>query len=116
MSEPVVLKYDGEKPRMDLLDAEWLIETAKVLTFGARKYAPNRWRDGIAQSRVFAALLRHLFAWLKGEDLDAETGLHHLAHASCELMFLTNNALVRPDLDDRYKPVPNNGIVCARSD
>jgi hypothetical protein len=33
------LKYDGEKPRMDLLDADHLENVAKVLTFGAKKYA-----------------------------------------------------------------------------
>lgn len=96
-------KHDQDKPRMDLLDPLWLEETAKVLGFGAQKYAAHNWRQGIAQSRLIGAALRHLTAHQRGEDRDPESGLPHLAHASCCLMFLTNMAATRPDLDDRYK-------------
>lgn len=97
------VKFDQDKPRMDLLDPLWLEETAKVLGFGAKKYAAHNWRQGIAQSRLIGAALRHLMAHQRGEDKDPESGLPHLAHASCCLMFLTNMAVTRPELDDRYK-------------
>ncbi len=51
-----------------------------------------------------AAAQRHLIAHYSGEDIDPESGLPHLAHASCCLMFLTNMAATRPDMDDRYRP------------
>ena len=83
------VKYDSGKPRMDLLQLEVEKEIAKVLTFGAEKYSPNGWQSvPNAESRYFAALLRHLTAWQSGEDHDAESGLSHLAHAGCCLHFL----------------------------
>lgn len=48
----------------------------------------RNWEKGIAYSRVFAALMRHMWAWWRGEDKDAETGLSHLWHAGCCISFL----------------------------
>lgn len=99
-------KLDLGKTRMDLLDPLWLEEVAKVMTFGATKYDAHDWRKGIQFSRVLAALLRHVFAILKGQDRDAETGLLHSAHASANLMFLTNFYTSHPEFDDRYRNAP----------
>ena len=96
------MKFDKEKPRMDLLDADALEGLAKVLTFGAEKYAANNWRNGIEYSRLTAAILRHLMALQRGEDIDPESGLPHIDHLGCCWMFLSNNFKTRPDLDDRW--------------
>jgi hypothetical protein len=85
------MKQDGGKPsRPELLDAEWLLGVGAVLKFGAEKYAAEKWREGIEFSRVYGACLRHLLAFWSGEELDPETGLPHLHHASCCLMFLSS--------------------------
>ena len=97
------LKFDLDKTRVELLDAEWLEGVGQVLTFGARKYAAHNWRGGISYSRLLGACMRHLFAILRGDDLDAESGLPHVYHASCCLMFLSWMMNHRKDLDDRYK-------------
>lgn len=97
------LKYDKEKPRTDLLDPDWMTSVADVLTFGAKKYAAHNWRGGIAYSRLIAAALRHLFAIMRNEDTDPESGLPHTAHLSCCIMFLHWTMTNRKDLDDRYK-------------
>lgn len=96
------VKFDGEKPRMDLLDPDALEGLAKVLTFGARKYAANNWRNGLEYSRLTAAIMRHLMAIQRGEDLDPESGLPHIDHLGCCWMFLSNLTKTRPDLDDRW--------------
>ena len=101
MSEGI--KHDSEKPRMDLLSSSWVEGVSDVLTFGARKYDAHNWRKGLARSRLLGACLRHVFAYLRGEDCDPETGLLHLYHASCCLMFASELHFTRPDLDDRYK-------------
>ena len=75
-------KYDDGKPMMDLLSPIAMVEIAKVMTFGANKYGKHNWRDGLSWSRVLAASLRHIMAFLNGEDKDPETGLSHIAHAS----------------------------------
>lgn len=95
-------KFDKGKARMDLLDSEWLEGVANILSFGAEKYAPNNWRNGIECSRLYAAAMRHLTAWNKGENIDKESGLSHLHHAACCLMFLSWTVEHHPDLDDRY--------------
>lgn len=97
------VKFDTDKPRMDLIDGEAMEELAKVLTFGAKKYAEHNWRKGITLSRLLAALLRHTFAMMRGEDTDEETGLPHAAHAMCCCMFLLWTMKHKPDMDDRYK-------------
>lgn len=98
------LKYDNEKPRMDLIDANYLEGLAKVLTFGANKYAAHNWRGGINISRLIAASYRHLGAINRNEDLDSESGLPHVYHLACCIMFLSSMLETRPDLDDRWKP------------
>lgn len=91
-------KYDEHKNRLDLLSIPSLMATARVLTAGAEKYGDRNWEKGIKYSRVFGALLRHLFKWWTGKEADEETGLPHIAHASCCLMFLLHYTL-----DNKYK-------------
>ena len=98
------MKYDGEKVRLDLLPVQPIIEIGKVLTYGAKKYSERNWEKGLAWSRCYAASLRHLLAWQSGETNDPETGLSHLAHAACEILFLLEFSRTHPELDDR----PNN--------
>ena len=96
------VKYDSEKPRMDLLQLEVEKELAKVLTYGLKKY-PNldNWKNvNNAESRYFAALLRHLTAWQSGEELDAESGLSHLAHAGTCLHFMIYFDLQKKKVDN----------------
>lgn len=97
------VKFDSDKPRMELIDSYAAEELAKVLTFGAEKYAADNWRKGISYRRLIAAALRHTFALLRGEDNDAETGLSHAAHLMCCAMFLVWTVKHRPDMDDRWK-------------
>jgi hypothetical protein len=97
------VKFDQEKPRMDLIDSGFLEGLASVLGFGANKYAAHNWRQGIAYSRLIAAAYRHLAAINRGEDVDPESGLNHSYHLACCVMFLSNMMKTRPDLDDRWK-------------
>lgn len=97
------IKHDQGKPRLELLPSDSLEEIAKVLTFGAKKYSAENWRKGINYSRLMGAAMRHLLAWKDGEDKDPESGLTHLAHAGCCVLFLIWMEKNRQDLDDRFK-------------
>lgn len=101
-------KLDSEKPPCDLLSPHALLGTAHVLGFGAKKYSANNWRQGIIYSRILAAIMRHLLAFMLGEDLDPETGLPHVDHLGCEVMFIQELYRTRKDLDDRYKVPSTN--------
>ena len=82
-------KDDQEKNRLDLIEPEFIEGVGKVLTFGADKYEPNNWQKvEDAEDRYYAAALRHLIAWRKGEKTDPESGLSHLYHVACNIMFL----------------------------
>lgn len=82
-------KDDKDKNRLDLIEPEFIEGVGKVLTFGANKYEPNNWQKvEDAEDRYYAAALRHLIAWRKGEKTDPESGLSHLDHVACNIMFL----------------------------
>jgi hypothetical protein len=98
------LKFDTNKLPLNLLSTEAMNQTAAVLAFGAEKYAAHNWRAGFAWSRPLAAAMRHITAFNDGEDKDPESGLSHLAHAACCIMFLLEFEKTHQHLDDRYKP------------
>lgn len=79
---------DFTKPPMSLVPPELVMEVARVLGYGARKYARGQWMRGMIFSSPVDALERHLAAWKRGEDVDPESGLPHLGHAACCLAFL----------------------------
>jgi len=97
------LKFDTDKLPVNLLSSEALLQTAAVLKFGADKYNEHNWRQGFAWSRPLAAAMRHIMAFNDGEDKDPESGLSHLAHAMCCIMFLLEFEKTHKELDDRYK-------------
>jgi hypothetical protein len=78
-------KDDQEK--MSIVDMNFQ-EIFKVLQFGARKYKPNNWQKCDDKNRYKDAMLRHVFAYLNGEKIDSDSGLHHLAHAATNCLFL----------------------------
>lgn len=96
-------KYDDGKTPCDLLAPEAMLATAEILRIGAKKYERENWRKGMLWSRIIGACLRHLFAFMAGEDLDKESGLPHVDHLACEVMFLQCYYRSNKDLDDRYK-------------
>ena len=102
MNKDEGLKFDQDKIRLELLPFEALEEVGKVLTFGAKKYGDYNWTKGIKYSRLLGASLRHIFVWATGKENDEETGLNHLAHAACCLLFILTFILQnKTELDDR---------------
>jgi hypothetical protein len=83
------MKKDAGKVGLHLLPFEALEEIAKVLDFGAQKYASHKWREGMKWSRLLGALLRHTFAWARGQDTDPETGRMLMALLAIYVLFHT---------------------------
>lgn len=66
-----------------------LIAIAAVLSYGAQKYEENSWQsvpDG--RKRYEDALIRHQLARGEGQTYDEESGLPHIAHMACNLLFI----------------------------
>lgn len=93
------IKFDGDKLRYDLIPPSATKALAEVLTFGARKYKPNNWRNVPQEelNRYVAAAMRHFEAHRSGEYFDADSGLPHLAHCLTNIAFLI-------DLDENLRP------------
>lgn len=88
-------KFDAGKPRYGLVPPVALLEMVKVLTKGAVKYEAHNWKFvPDAKERYFDAIERHLWAWKMGEKNDQDDGLHHLAHAMCDIAFLIEHDLI----------------------
>jgi len=82
------IKFDGDKLRPDLVPVSSINALAEVLTFGARKYKPNNWRNNKDLSRYQAAMWRHWLKYLEGEVHDQQSGMPHLWHAMTNIAFL----------------------------
>ena len=83
-------KLDSGKTRFTLVDPVFVEGFAKILTDGAQKYGVDNWKllPDDELHRYQDALLRHINSYFKGEKLDPDTGMSHLYHAACNLMFL----------------------------
>lgn len=97
-------KFDQGKPSVTLIPSEAILGTANALTYGAKKYGRHNYREGIAFSRLVDAAMRHLLAFIDGEDVDVESGNPHVDHAMASLAMLAYMIKNKPELDDRYKP------------
>jgi len=83
------MRFNGGKTRWGLVDFDSIEDIAKVLEFGAQKYDDHNWKKGLKSDEVVESLLRHIFAYLRGEDIDPESGLPHVGHMGCNVMFLS---------------------------
>lgn len=94
IASPIVgMKFDQNKLDWSLLPLEPIEVVLKVLMFGAKKYAPGNWKHvDDHERRYYNAAMRHLASWQKGEQCDPETGINHLGHAICCLIFLLGRA------------------------
>lgn len=68
---------------------------AEALADGASKYGPYNWREKGVNNMVYvAAAMRHIDAYLDGEDAAADSGVNHLAHAmACFAIVLDANSV-----------------------
>ena len=90
-SKAIGRKDSGGKTQWSLLPWDILSEVVDVLTWGVevKGYAPDNWKHvSDAESKYFDALMRHMSAYLSGDECDDESGEPVLAHALCNLLFL----------------------------
>lgn len=98
-------KLDAEKTMLQLVPPEFIWATGRGLTHGVKKYSAGNWalEPGFDWSRIYGGLQRHLNAFWSGEDIDPESGNHHLDHACCMLAFLVTYKEREFGNDDRIK-------------
>lgn len=84
-----------------LIPPHALEEVAKVYGFGAAKYDSHNWAKGYPYTWSLSALGRHIKQFEKGERLDKESGIPHLAHAAFHLFTLMEFDRTGRGTDDR---------------
>ena len=99
-------KDDSGKLRWDLLPIDLVEKVVAVLTHGGKKYGDYNWQKvADPKNRYYAAAMRHLTSWRKNELVDSESGIEHLAHAICCLIFLMEF--------DKSTSIPKNVLQAA---
>lgn len=85
------LRYNENKVEWSLVDWKSLEPMVKVLMHGAQKYEPDNWKKGQDLKSLSSCLMRHLVAFMDGEDNDPESGESHLGHVLCNAMFMIHS-------------------------
>ena len=94
-------KEDSGKARLELLPPRALFAVARAMASGAARYGDRNWEAGLHWSRLFGAVMRHCWAWWRGENVDPDSGLSHLAHAAASLLMLLEQEERGRGADDR---------------
>ena len=91
-----------KKPPLELIPPTALVAEAVVFKLGAKKYGAYNWRTKKVRSMVYlGAALRHIATLIDGDDLDAESGQSHAAHARACLGIFIDAQQTGNLVDDR---------------
>jgi hypothetical protein len=106
------VRHDKGKPRTDLLPVDSLVAIAEVFRWGCEDkpnpYPERNWEKGMEWHKLYAPVLRHLFAWWSGEDYDPESGLPHIDHAATSMLML--QASVRRGIGEDDRPIERKEV------
>ena len=101
--EELADRFNDGKPQWSMVDFKSLEDMVRVLEFGAKKYSRDNWKKGLKTTEIVDSMLRHIYAYLNGEDVDPESGINHTGHIMCNAMFLSHMHMFRKDMDTRGK-------------
>lgn len=89
----------------DLFPFQETVEAyCRVAEFGAKKYAAWNWSKGLPRVQILGSLLRHTWAYLRGEERDSDSGLLHTDHILWNAVALVHN--VHWGLEDGRRAEP----------
>lgn len=92
------------KPALSVLSMPVLYEAAAGLSEGACKYGRSNYRViGVRASIYYDATMRHLASYWEGENIDPDSGIHHVSKAISSL-FVLRDAMMRDKCYDDRPP------------
>ena len=94
------MRFNAGKPQLSyMLEADVAMKgMCGAFAFGAIKYERMNWKKGLPVIEIMDSLLRHMMAVANGEVLDADSGLPHVDHITCNAVFLATFGL-REEVD-----------------
>ena len=106
---------DGEKARIaDTIPALLIYEAGLIFAqstvprsgYPDGKYPDNEegvpnFKGGIRVTKIIDSMLRHVFCILCGEDIDPDSGFHHLSHIICNVSMAWYMIEHKPEMDNR---------------
>lgn len=104
--EPIgklAMRHNEGKLDWSLVDMKSMEPLVQAMMFGASKYEADNWRKGTPIKTSLSCLMRHITAFMNGEDNAPDSGVSHLGHAMANLAFMIHDLREHPKLDNRYK-------------
>jgi hypothetical protein len=92
-----------------------VIEVAPAMANGAGKYGAYNWREKDVRASIYGeAILRHLYAWMDGEERAADSGVTHLGHVGACVAILLDATANGNLIDDRPMAGPAAALMAAQ--
>lgn len=109
-------RFGLAKPPIALIPGPALVVTAEAFGDGAKKYGPANWREKpVTTSTYTSAAMRHLLAWIDGEENAPDSGVHHLGHAIGCLAILIDAQAQGSLNDDRPTPGKTSVLLAEKT-
>lgn len=97
----------SKKAPLSTLSMPVCYEVAASLLEGGCKYGRHNYRAiGVRSSVYYDATMRHLAAYWEGQDIDPDSGIHHLSKAIASLFVLRDAMIHGKVYDDRPPRAP----------
>lgn len=104
----------AKKAPLSLVPAALVIGAAEAAQNGADKYGPFNWREYPVQVMTYVeAMQRHLAAFVDGQDIAEDTGIHHLKHVAAGLGILLDSIAMGIAIDNRPPFGPASDLLRA---
>jgi hypothetical protein len=97
----------AKKAPLKLVPPALVIGVAEAMANGAEKYGAYNFRDiPVEMMTYIEAALRHLFAFMDGQDNAEDTGIHHLKHAGASIAIVLDGIAMGTIIDNRPSKGP----------
>lgn len=85
-------RFNEGKPQWHQLHFKSLLPLIRVMEYGEKKYGKDNWRKGQDIPSLCDCAMRHLTAFMDGEELDPESGVSHIGHIMANCMMIVYNS------------------------